>query len=666
MKESKGITLLALIITIIVILILGGVVINQLNNGGIIENTKNIAEQAKIENKKEEIELAITNKMITNTREITIEQIIEELEKEGIINKGNSNKYNGQVKTNPDGYIYEIKEDENGNWEVKYIGKGEIEKTEIKIEIQKSTQILTSKLTLTITAQANSGIEKYTDASGKIKTYTEKPTKIEETYEITKNGIYTFTVENQEGNKESKNIEINNILEGTIAINAKPDGYTNQDVTVTITWPKGSEQGTKEIKIGEGNWQEYKEETSQITIKENCTIKARITNEEGEITSANLKIANIDKTTPTVTAIKTEETIIEGDSKEISSYFEINVGKTEAEGGAPVTIKYTTNGNEISNTNTLTEGTYTITCTVTKATGAKANATITIKVEEKIKEITATEVAKDASYIGKYVNYTVPTGGDPNVKWRIFYADGMNGETVAENDRHIYLISDDYLKYDYVPTKTVNGTTYTMYKRSDYKLSFDNMYKAYSSNTCSTNITDTRIKKWMQYVDKYPNSKNENISSIAYMLDTGIWNTKYKNSYADYAIGGPTIELFNASYKATHPNKYIEATVSDSNGYKVKWSTDSSYSDYIYGLNTSELNNLYVRDNTNASAMWLASPSVNGNRLLLLVDYDGRVDRNYYDGTYSDYCPGLRAVVCLSSNVQLVQNGDAYDLITIK
>ena len=275
--------------------------------------------------------------------------------------------------------------------------------------------------------------------------------------------------------------------------------------------------------------------------------------------------------------------------------------------------------------------------------------------------ITTEEVANDTSYIGKYVNYTVPTEGDPNVKWRIFYADGMNGETVAENDRHIYLISEDYLKYDYVPTKTVNGTTYTMYKNSDYELSFNDMYKAYSSNTCSTNITDTRIKKWMGYVDTYPDSKNENISSIAYMLDTGIWNTKYKNSYADYAIGGPTIELFNASYKATHPNKYIEATVSDSNGYKVKWSTDSSYSSYISGLNTSELNNLYVRDNTNAYAMWLASPSDNRNDYLLDVYCGGLVN--------DDYCnylaPGLRALVCLSSNVQLVPNGDGYEL-TVK
>ena len=278
--------------------------------------------------------------------------------------------------------------------------------------------------------------------------------------------------------------------------------------------------------------------------------------------------------------------------------------------------------------------------------------------------ITTEEVANDTSYIGKYVNYTVPTGGDPNVKWRIFYVDGMNGETVVENDRHIYLISEDYLKYDYVPTKTVNGKTYTMYKNdSNYKLSFNDMYTAYSSNTCSVNITDSRIKKWIQYVDKYPDSKNINISAVAYMLDTGIWNTKYKNnSFADYAIGGPTIELFNASYKATHPNKYIEATVDSSNGYKVKWSTDSSYSYNIHGLSTSELNNLYVRDNSKASAVWLASPS-DYFANLLYVTYGGKVNDNSYrnDGT------GLRALVCLSSNVQLVPNEDgiAYDL-TIK
>ena len=44
-------------------------------------------------------------------------------------------------------------------------------------------------------------------------------------------------------------------------------------------------------------------------------------------------------------------------------------------------------------------------------------------------------------HFGGYVtNYTTPSG-DPNVKWRIFYADESN----------IYLIADDYISYTYAP-----------------------------------------------------------------------------------------------------------------------------------------------------------------------------------------------------------------------
>ena len=256
--------------------------------------------------------------------------------------------------------------------------------------------------------------------------------------------------------------------------------------------------------------------------------------------------------------------------------------------------------------------------------------------------ITATEVARDASYIGKYVNYTTPSG-DPDVQWRIFYADSSN----------IYLIASDYLKFDYVPTKG----SITMYKNSDYKLSFVNMYKAY---TGSADITDARITKWMKWVGQYPSSKNINIRLVAYMLDSNIWNEKYQNSYAEYVLGGPTIEMFNASYKATHTEKYIEEEVTNSTGYKVKWNTDSSYSYYISGLSTSELENLYViSDTTKASGYWLASPSaITNDNALLDVDSDGYVDGIYYNNDYA----GLRALVCLKSNVKLVQKGNAYDL----
>ena len=143
------------------------------------------------------------------------------------------------------------------------------------------------------------------------------------------------------------------------------------------------------------------------------------------------------------------------------------------------------------------------------------------------------------------------------------------------------------------------------------------------------------------------------------MLDSNIWNTKYKNSYAEYVLGGPTIEMLCASYKATHPTRYIECESYTTNGYKVKMNTDSSYSDSISRLSTSELENLYViNDRTNANAYWLASPSA-GSIVLLTVRCDGLVDRG---GAYNFSDVGLRALVCLKSNVQLVPNGNAYDL----
>ena len=439
--------------------------------------------------------------------------------------------------------------------------------------------------------------------------------------------------------KEPENIE------GEIAIAINPSTPTNKDVTATITWASGNYSATKEVSTNGGTtYTEYKGDSTQIPISENCVIKARIRKESEEIKTFSLEVSNIDKTNPTVTPKQSSVTITEGDSNTLGNYFTIVAnGKY---GISSIVYTDTSNNNmTITNTNTLTEGSHIIKCTATKETGATANATITIVVEEKNTGITATEVARDASYIGKYVNYTVPNGGDPNVKWRIFYADSSN----------IYLIASDYLKYDYVPTKTTNGKEYTMTKNSDYKLSFDNMYKAY---TGSADITDARITKWMKWVGQYPNSTNANIRSVAYMLDSNIWNTKYQNSYAEYVLGGPTIEMFCASYKVTHPTRYIECESYTTNGYKVKWS-DGSYSIDISGLSTSELENLYViSDPTNALAYWLASPSAYGGDHLLGVNYVGYVYYAYYGSSHV----GLRPLVCLESNVQLVPKGNAYDL----
>ena len=644
-KTKRGITLIALIITIIVLLILAGITLNTLiGEGNIINVAGQAVEQSNIATKKTEIELEIVSEMLKEQGSITIEDIIEGLENAGIINQGDGNPDNGQVKTQPDGYIYEITEDEKGNWEVVYIGKGEIEKVEVTIKVEVSTGTITNKVIMTVIGKSEEGIKSFTSSKGDNKTYAAGTKEIKEEIEITTNGTYTFTVENNNGKTASKKITINNILEGIIQISADKTTPTKDNVKVTVVWPQGSESGIKEIKIGNGEWQTVTGDTSEVEVTTNCTVQARVRNSTEEVTTASLIISNIDKTIPTVTATAGTETITEGDSKEISSYFTYT-----ANGTAEITsVVYTdtSNGNEVvTNTNTLVEGTHVIKCTVTKETGATASATKTIIVEAvKADIIDKTEIANNPSeyYGGEVTNYTTPSG-DPNVKWRIFYADESN----------IYLIASDYVHYDYCPTGAKGST---LYQNSDYRLSFDNVYNDY---TGSASITDTRITKWLQkYLAVAPTSTNTNIRAVAFMLDETRWSAMYANpSYAEYAIGGPTLEMFVASYNKAHPEKPMYCSA-NSTGYYISWSNGGTDT-YISGLDTSE--SLYViSDTSKAYAMWLGSPSAYYYYTYVVrVDYDGRVGNCYYN-----YCnPGFRPLVCLKSDIQLEKQSDGTYLI---
>ena len=314
-KEKRGITLLALVITVIILVILAGVGISAINSGNIFENATNIVEQNKIASKKEEIELVIISKMKNSVREITIDKIMEALEKKGIIDEGNSNEETGQVKTNPDGYIYEIKEKPNGDWDVKYVGKGELDTRKIKLSVELSTTGITDKVTLTVTAKARAGVKSITMPDGSIKTYTGK-NEISETYVVTQNGEYTFTATNNKGETESKTITINNILEGTIQISAIPSEATNKSVTVTIEWPSGSENAIKEIcSNGENKYTNVSGVNTTLTLNNNCVVKARIRNSIAEIKTATLDVTNIDRLapntfTPTATTTSNRITVI--------------------------------------------------------------------------------------------------------------------------------------------------------------------------------------------------------------------------------------------------------------------------------------------------------------------------------------------------------------------
>ena len=345
-----------------------------------------------------------------------------------------------------------------------------------------------------------------------------------------------------------------------------------------------------------------------------------------------------DTNNPIVTATEGEETITEGTSIDISSYFTYS-----ANGAAEITnVAYTDTSNGdtvVTNTSTLEVGTHVIKCTVTKETGAVASATKTIIVEAYVPVIVeAGDIAKNPEeHFGGYVtNYTTPSG-DPNVKWRIFYADESN----------IYLISSDYILGKYAPASQ-NGTLSENYK--EYYVSFDNVINDYKG---AEDITDSRITKWLSFVSQYPNSQNNNMKAIAFILDEQIWSEKYVNlNYAEYAIGSPTIELFAASYKGVFPQKYIEYRY-NSNGYQVKFSdeTDEAYGNGWKG-GLRDINHLYFQ--IAGENLWLASPHSSGKNDLMGIGWSGNIINNRYNGTSW----GLRPIICLKNETKLEKISD--------
>ncbi len=278
------------------------------------------------------------------------------------------------------------------------------------------------------------------------------------------------------------------------------------------------------------------------------------------------------------------------------------------------------------------------------------------------------------SFYGSVVtNYGKTIDTSLNDQWKIFYADG----------EHIYLIADSYVNYTSLPSTTVSGTEYKFVKGgTDWKSYFgsngnasSNMMKVYENGTSdisdkiigSNTITASRIK---ELNNSFFNTKSligsgqPNMQAVASMLDVSLWKDFMDKSdgtgKAEYAIGGPTVETFMASYNQSHgatwtaeaKSKATDSTSAD--GYYVGTSS-SSLSTSMSGVDQNA-NKVYrpETNSDNASAYWLASPSASSSSSVMFVRCNGVVSFNSF--SYSGY--GFRPLVCLKSNVQLVKTGD--------
>ena len=298
-------------------------------------------------------------------------------------------------------------------------------------------------------------------------------------------------------------------------------------------------------------------------------------------------------------------------------------------------------------------GTYTFTITGTGEAGS-VKSIIPVKVSKyETSILKASDIAgktdKTKIYGATVTGYTLPSGTTTDVKWKIFYADNSN----------IYLIADNYVERANLPNST-DGTTATANKPNDGNSSyartayFSNILEDYKDG--SSRITENKLKALNNdyFNTKGYTSENSNMKSVAYMMDTTAWNSKFRDtSKAEYVVGGPTVELLFKSYNEKYKTAY-ESQASSATGYQIRKTSSDSWSTGIGSmLKTSD--SLYViTKQTDALAYWLASPSAYSTDYVMNVNCNGSV--TYYD--YDNLSYGFRPLVCLKSDVTLEKVSD--------
>ena len=269
--------------------------------------------------------------------------------------------------------------------------------------------------------------------------------------------------------------------------------------------------------------------------------------------------------------------------------------------------------------------------------------------------------------IGKYVTNYEPASNDAIVteegipgKWMIFNID----------DENIYLIASDYINTDYCPTK--NGATVTKSSSSPRGASFSGVYNQYAGSSDVTQVGKELNYDYFLNPEKAYTSTSSNMKAVAYMLDTNAWSGFREEGVAEYAIGGPTIELLFEAYNKAHPddeypNGKYKARAKSATGYEI--STDggeeggNTWSNYITSsadyLNDSDPT-FVINSTANAYGMWLASPSASTASNVMRVYSSGNVAYYTYDNTYN----GFRPLVCLESRIELKKTGEnIYEII---
>lgn len=150
MKKVKGITLISLVITIIILIILAGVTINStIGENGIFQRAKQSKVRMEIETYKEKIEIAKGTATVETEGKLILDNWIEQIYKDNIVEDGRIqrlDKDNAEITT-VERYIFHI--DSEGN--INYIEQKEKDNTSPEASIELNETNITTIETISVT-----------------------------------------------------------------------------------------------------------------------------------------------------------------------------------------------------------------------------------------------------------------------------------------------------------------------------------------------------------------------------------------------------------------------------------------------------------------------------------------------------------------------------------
>ena len=248
--KENGITLVALVVTIIILLILSGIAIsNLLGENGLINQAKLGKEKYAISEAKEKIELEITNLQIEQQSkgEALTKEILPKINNEDI-DVGDTSNFPVEVICGK--YKFEV----DNVFQVKYIG--EADDTVIKYTTEPDDYTNQSNVKVLLKISNPKGIKSIKKPGEKESEIVQNQTKIETDFCVSKNGHYIIEVIDAEDKEVKKDIYID-LIDTLLPEEFTPEVQKNENSITVIEKGKDADATEESSKSGIDHYEYY-------------------------------------------------------------------------------------------------------------------------------------------------------------------------------------------------------------------------------------------------------------------------------------------------------------------------------------------------------------------------------------------------------------------------